>query len=38
MSVGATDCNFYRMMGLDWLGDEYKAGNFTKSEVSKGNF
>ena len=33
MSVGSTDCNYYRMMGLNWLGDEYKAGNFTKLQI-----
>lgn len=31
--VGATECNYYTMMGLDFLGSEYKAGNLTRAEV-----
>ena len=31
--VGATDCNYYRMMGSDWLGEQYKEGNYTRQQV-----
>jgi len=31
--IGPTDCNFWRRMGLDYLGSELKQGNLDRSDV-----